>query len=57
MGQQIRHSICDLCTKAARKRCQAGMTRKCDRLLGTFEKADIIGAKYHLFASGKCIFA
>jgi hypothetical protein len=52
-----KHSICDLCSEKARKRCQTGMTRKCESLLGTFEKADIIGAKYHLFASGNCIFA
>lgn len=51
------YSLCELCSAKARKRCQADMTRKCDKLINTFEKADIIGAKYHLFAAGKCIFA
>lgn len=57
MGGKIKHSVCELCSPEARKHCQRGMTRKCDRLLDTFEKADVLGAKYHLFASGKCIFA
>ena len=57
MKDRIGHSLCDLCSVKARKRCQADMTRKCDKLINTFERADIIGAKYHLFASGKCIFA
>jgi hypothetical protein len=41
----------------ARKRCQTKRTRDCSKIVNTFEKADIIGARYHLFASGKCIFA
>lgn len=57
MGDEVKRSICELCTKAARKRCQRAMTRNCDRLLETYKMADIIGAKYHLFASGKCVLA
>ncbi|MBU2559394.1 hypothetical protein KKA03_00690 [archaeon] len=57
MRRGIGYSVCDLCSVKARRRCQKDMSRKCDRLVNTFEKADIIGAKYHLFASGKCIFA
>ncbi len=57
MRGRIKQSICELCSVKARKRCQNGRTNKCDKLLKTFEKADIIGAKYHLFASGRCIFA
>jgi hypothetical protein len=53
----IGHSLCDLCSVKARRCCQKDMSRKCDKLVNTFEKADVIGAKYHLFASGKCIFA
>jgi hypothetical protein len=52
-----KHSICELCSEKARKKCQNAKTNGCNELLNTFEKADVIGAKYNLFASGKCIFA
>jgi hypothetical protein len=57
MKEKLKRSICELCSLEARKRCQKDMTRECDRLLVTFEKAEVVGAKYHLFASGKCVFA
>lgn len=57
MGKRGRQSICELCSQKARKRCQAAMTRNCVRIFDTYKTADLIGAKYHLFASGKCVLA
>jgi biotin synthase-like enzyme len=56
MRPQKKGWLCAYCSTSTRIRCESHRNGNPDIILGICREAETLGARYDLYASGKCVF-
>ncbi|NOZ76951.1 MAG: hypothetical protein GXO65_04595 [Euryarchaeota archaeon] len=56
MGPKKKGWLCTYCTHHTRVRCESNRSGDPETILGISREAEALGARYDLYASGKCVF-